>query len=93
MLLIFDEIQTGLGRTGKLLNCDHADVRPDILLLGNSLSGGMYPICATLANKDVVDLLGYKDFGSGYGGSPLGCEIGMAAMKCLLDEGMIENSR
>lgn len=92
VLLIADEIQTGLGRTGKMLCVDHDEVKADILILGKALSGGLYPVSAVLADKDVMLCIRSGEHGSTYGGNPLGCAVAMAALKVLKEEGMIENA-
>nr|XP_002131991.1 ornithine aminotransferase, mitochondrial [Ciona intestinalis] len=92
VLWIADEVQTGLGRTGKLLACDHENVRPDILVLGKALSGGMYPVSAVLARDEVMLTIRPGQHGSTYGGNPLGCKVAMAALDVLLEENLIENS-
>jgi len=86
VLLICDEIQTGLCRTGKMLCCEHDKVRPDIVLLGKALSGGVYPVSAVLADKDVMLCIQPGEHGSTYGGNPLGCAVAMAALRVLVDE-------
>lgn len=92
VLLIADEIQTGLGRTGRLLACDHEQVKPDILILGKALSGGYYPISAVLASSEIMDVFRPGDHGSTFGGNPLAAAIGREAVRVLLEEGMIENA-
>ena len=92
VLFIADEIQTGLGRTGKLLAVDHENVKPDILILGKALSGGVYPVSAVLANKDIMLCIQPGEHGSTYGGNPLGSAIAMTALQVLKDENMIENA-
>jgi ornithine--oxo-acid transaminase len=92
VLMIADEIQTGLGRTGKFFACDHDGVRPDIMLLGKALSGGAYPISVVLSSKEILGLFKPGDHGSTFGGNPLGCAVSMVALDVLIDEGMIENS-
>ena len=93
VLLIHDEVQSGLGRSGKLLAGDWEEVKPDILVLGKALSGGMYPVSAALCNNEVMMTIRPGDHGSTYGGNPLGSAIGMEALRVLLEEGMVENSR
>ncbi len=93
LLLIADEIQTGLGRTGKLLACDHEQVRPDLLLLGKALGGGLYPVSLLLGHAEILELFGPGSHGSTFGGNPLAASIGLAALDILEDEGLIENSR
>jgi len=92
VLLVADEIQTGLGRTGKLLACEHEDVRPDVVILGKALSGGFYPVSAVLTDKHILGLFRPGDHGSTFGGNPLGAAIGRAALKVLVDERMITRS-
>lgn len=92
VLMIADEVQTGLGRTGKLLACDYEKVKPDLLCLGKSLSGGFYPISAVLGNNDVMDVITPGTHGSTFGGNPLACEIGMEALDIIQDENLIKNS-
>lgn len=86
VLLIADEIQTGLCRTGKMLACDHESVRPDILVLGKALSGGVFPVSAVLADNDVMLTIKPGEHGSTYGGNPLACAVAMAALAVLKDE-------
>ena len=90
--LILDEIQTGLGRTGKLLAEEHEGIEADVTLVGKALSGGFYPISAVLSNTDVLGVLNPGEHGSTFGGNPLACAIGRVALRVLVDEGMIENS-
>ena len=92
VLLIADEIQTGLARTGKMLACDHEGVRPDILLLGKALSGGTMPVSAVLADDEIMLTIKPGDHGSTYGGNPLACKVAMASLQVLIDEGMAENA-
>ncbi len=92
-LLIFDEIQSGLGRTGKLFAYQHEDVRPDIVILGKALSGGLYPVSAILADDEVMGVFHPGDHGSTYGGNPVAATVGMTALKVLVEEKLIENSR
>lgn len=93
VLFIADEIQTGLGRTGTLLCCDHEGVRPDIVTLGKALSGGYYPVSAVLADEDVLGLFRPGDHGSTFGGNPLGSAIARAALDVLIEEKLIDRSR
>jgi ornithine--oxo-acid transaminase len=90
--LIFDEIQTGLGRTGKLLADRHEDAEPDVTLIGKALSGGFYPISAVLSNSEVLGVLRPGEHGSTFGGNPLACAVARMALRVLVDEGMVENS-
>lgn len=91
-LLICDEIQTGLGRTGKLLCADHDEVRPDIILLGKALSGGFYPVSAVLCDDFIMNHIKPGHHGSTYGGNPLGSQVAITALDVLLEEKMVENS-
>lgn len=93
MLLIADEIQTGLGRTGKLFGCDWEGVRPDVVTIGKALSGGFYPVSAVLADRDVLELFRPGDHGSTFGGNPLGAAVAREAVRVLVEEGLIENAR
>ncbi|WEX77166.1 ornithine--oxo-acid transaminase [Sinorhizobium numidicum] len=90
--LILDEIQTGLGRTGKLLAEEHEGIEADVTLIGKALSGGFYPVSAVLSNSQVLGVLKPGQHGSTFGGNPLACAIARAALKALTEEGMIENS-
>ena len=92
VLFIADEVQTGIARTGKMLACDHEDVKPDILILGKALSGGMYPVSAVFANNDIMMCIKPGQHGSTYGGNPLGCKIAMTAMQVVLDDRLAENA-
>lgn len=92
VLFIADEIQTGLARTGKMLACDHENVKPDILLLGKALSGGMMPVSAVLADDEIMLTIKPGEHGSTYGGSPLACKTAIAALQVLIDEQMAENA-
>ncbi|MDW6023667.1 ornithine--oxo-acid transaminase [Mesorhizobium sp. BAC0120] len=90
--LILDEIQTGLGRTGRLLAEEHEGIEADVTLVGKALSGGYYPVSAVLSNSEVLGVLQPGQHGSTFGGNPLACAIARAALKVLVEEGMIENS-
>ena len=92
VILILDEIQTGLGRTGKLLAEEHEGVEADLTLVGKALSGGFYPVSAVLSNKEVMDVLKPGEHGSTFGGNPLACAVARAAIRVLVEEGMIENA-
>lgn len=92
VLFIADEIQTGLARTGKLLACDHENIKPDILLLGKALSGGVMPISAILANDEVMLTIKPGEHGSTFGGSPLACKVAMAALEVIKDENLAKNA-
>jgi ornithine--oxo-acid transaminase len=93
IVLVLDEIQTGLGRTGKLLAQEHEGIKSDLTLLGKALSGGFYPISAVLANNDVLKVLQPGTHGSTFGGNPLASAIARASLRVLVEEGMIENAR
>ena len=88
VLLIADEIQTGLGRTGTLFACDHEDVRPDVMIVGKALSGGFYPVSAVLADRAILGLLRPGEHGSTFGGNPLGAAVARAALRVLLEENL-----
>ncbi len=92
VLFIADEIQTGLARTGKMLACDHENVRPDILILGKALSGGTLPISAILADDTIMMQIKPGEHGSTYGGNPLACAVAMKALEVLRSEKMAENA-
>ena len=92
VLMIADEIQTGLGRTGKMLACDHENVRPDILILGKALSGGVLPVSAVLADDEIMLTIKPGEHGSTYGGNPLACAVAIAALKVLKDERLADNA-
>lgn len=92
VLFIADEIQTGLGRTGKMLCVEHDNVRADIVLLGKALSGGVYPVSAVLADRDIMLCIRPGEHGSTYGGNPLGCAVSIAALEVLRDENLVEKS-
>ena len=92
VLMIADEIQTGLCRTGKMLACDHENVRPDILLLGKALSGGVLPISAVLCDNPIMTLIKPGEHGSTYGGNPLACAVAIAALQVLKDENLASNA-
>lgn len=92
VLFIADEIQTGLCRTGRMLACDHENVRPDILILGKALSGGVLPVSAVLADDPVMLTIKPGEHGSTYGGNPLACKVAVAALEVLKDERLAENA-
>jgi len=92
VLFIADEIQSGLGRTGKLLACDYENVRPDVLILGKALSGGALPVSAVLADKDIMLQIKPGEHGSTYGGFPLACVVAVAALKVIKEEKLTEHS-
>jgi ornithine--oxo-acid transaminase len=92
VLLMLDEIQSGLGRTGKLFAYQHEDVRPDVLIIGKALAGGFYPVSGVLAPKEVLGLFQPGDHGSTFGGNPLACAVARASLRVLLDEELVERS-
>ncbi len=92
VLFIADEIQTGLARTGKMLACDHEEVRPDILLLGKALSGGMLPVSAVLCDDEIMMTIKPGEHGSTYGGNPLACKVAMVSLAVLQEEKMADNA-
>jgi len=92
VLFLGDEIQTGLGRTGKLLCCNWESVRPDILILGKALSGGTLPLSCVLADDDIMSVMDVGSHGSTYGGNPLASAVGLASLQVLIEENLIENS-
>lgn len=92
VLFIADEIQTGIARTGKMLACDHEHVRPDILILGKALSGGVLPVSAVLADDEIMLTIKPGEHGSTYGGNPLACKVAMAAMQVVIDENLSEKA-
>lgn len=92
VLFIADEVQTGIARTGKLLACDHENVRPDILILGKALSGGVLPVSAVLADDDIMLCIKPGEHGSTYGGNPLACAVATAALEVVTDEKLAENA-
>jgi ornithine--oxo-acid transaminase len=92
VLMIADEIQTGLGRTGKLFACDHEGVRPDVVTIGKALSGGYYPVSAVLSSPEVLGVFTPGSHGSTFGGNPLACAVGREALRVLVEEDMIENA-
>ncbi len=92
VLFIADEIQSGLGRTGRLFAFQHEDVHPDAIIIGKALSGGFYPVSAVLARKEVLGVFKPGDHGSTFGGNPLACAVARAALRVLLDEKLVERS-
>ena len=92
VLFMADEIQSGLGRTGKLFACMHEDVRPDVLIIGKALSGGFYPVSAVLASRDVLGVFTPGDHGSTFGGNPLACAVARAALDVITEEKLVEQS-
>jgi ornithine--oxo-acid transaminase len=92
VLLMLDEIQSGLGRTGKLFSYMHEGIQPDVLIVGKALGGGFYPVSAVLASKEVLGVFGPGDHGSTFGGNPLACAVARSALRVLIEEKMIERS-
>ena len=92
VLFIADEIQTGLARTGKMLACDHENVRPDLLILGKALSAGMMPVSAVLADDEIMLTIKPGEHGSTYGGNPLACAVAITSLQVLKDENMAANA-
>tara|TARA_S200000501_G_scaffold377739_1_gene437258 strand:- start:304 stop:1521 length:1218 start_codon:yes stop_codon:yes gene_type:complete len=92
VLFIADEVQTGIARTGKMLACDYEHARPDILILGKALSGGVFPVSAVLADDEIMLCIKPGEHGSTYGGNPLACQVAMAALKVVEDEKLADNS-
>jgi len=92
VLFIADEVQTGIARTGKLLCCDHENVKPDILILGKALSGGVFPVSAVLADDDIMLCIKPGEHGSTFGGNPLACKVAMAALEVVQEEKLSENA-
>ncbi len=92
VLLMADEIQTGLGRTGAFLACSHESVRADVMILGKALGGGVYPVSAVLANEATMNLFQPGEHGSTFGGNPLAAAVGREAVRVILEEGLVENA-
>jgi ornithine--oxo-acid transaminase len=92
VILILDEIQTGLGRTGKLLAEEHEGIEADLTLIGKALSGGFYPVSAVLSNSEVMSVLHPGEHGSTFGGNPLACAVARAALRVIVEEGLVENA-
>jgi len=92
VLFIADEIQTGIARTGKMLACDHESIKPDILILGKALSGGVFPVAAVLANNEIMLCIKPGEHGSTYGGNPLACQVAIAALDIVEKENLCHNS-
>jgi ornithine--oxo-acid transaminase len=92
VLLMCDEIQSGLGRTGELFAYQHEGITPDVLIVGKALSGGFYPVSAVLASKSVLGVFNPGDHGSTFGGNPLACAVARTALRVLVEEGMVKRS-
>ena len=92
VLLVADEIQTGLGRTGRLFACEHEDVQPDIYILGKALSGGVYPVSAVVSSAEVLGVFRPGSHGSTYGGNPLACAVARAALRVIEEERLADRS-
>ena len=92
VLFMADEVQTGIARTGKMLACDYEGVRPDVLILGKAVSGGVFPVSVVLADDDIMLCIKPGEHGSTYGGNPLGCKVAMAALQVIKDEKLADNS-
>ena len=92
VLFIADEVQTGIARTGKMLCCDHHGFKPDILILGKALSGGVFPVSAVLSSHEIMLTIKPGEHGSTYGGNPLACQVAIAALKVIKDEDLCKNS-
>jgi len=93
ILLILDEIQTGLGRTGKLFAYEHENIKPDVVTIGKALSGGFYPVSAVLASKEVLSVFNPGEHGSTFGGSPLACAVAMSALDVIIEEKLVDRSK
>jgi ornithine--oxo-acid transaminase len=91
-LFVADEVQTGLGRTGKMLACDHEGVRPDILILGKAISGGMLPVSCVLADNEIMLTIMPGEHGSTYGGNPIAAKVAIAALEVIREEKLVENA-
>ena len=92
VLFIADEVQTGIARTGRMLACDYEDARPDILILGKAISGGVYPVSAVLADDEIMLCIQPGEHGSTFGGNPLACKVAQAALEVVIDENLSENA-
>jgi len=92
VLMMADEIQTGLGRTGKFFACDHEGVRPDVMIVGKALGGGVYPVSGVLSSEEILEVLEPGTHGSTFGGNPLGAAVAREALKVLVADGLIENA-
>ena len=93
VLFIADEVQTGIGRTGKMLCCDHHGFKPDILILGKALSGGVFPVSAILASDEIMLTIKPGEHGSTFGGNPVACQVAIAALNVIKDENLSENAQ
>jgi len=93
VLFIADEVQTGIARTGKILACDHENVKPDLLILGKALSGGVFPVSAVLANNNVMDVIKPGQHGSTFGGNPIAAKVAIAALEVVVEEKLAENAQ
>ena len=93
VIFIADEVQTGIARTGKLLACDHENVKPDVLILGKAVSGGVYPVSAVLANDPIMEVIQPGQHGSTFGGNPLAAKVAIAALEVIKDEKLAENAQ
>ena len=92
VLFIADEVQTGIARTGKMLACDHENVRPDILILGKALSGGVFPVSAVLCDDEIMMCIKPGEHGSTFGGNPLACKVAIAALEVVIKENLSDNA-
>ena len=92
MLFIADEVQRGISRTGKLYCCQHEGIKPDILILGKALSGGVFPVSAALADDEIMMTIKPGEHGSTFGGNPLGCKVAMAALEVAVEENLADNA-
>ncbi len=92
VLFVADEVQTGIARTGKMIACEHEGIKPDILILGKAVSGGVYPVSCVLANNDIMDVIHPGEHGSTFGGNPLACKVAMAALTVVKEEKLAERS-
>jgi ornithine--oxo-acid transaminase len=92
VLFMADEIQSGLGRTGKLFACEHEDVAPDVLIVGKALAGGFYPVSAVLSSREVIGVLHPGDHGSTFGGNPMACAVARASLRVIVEERLAERS-
>ena len=93
VLFIADEVQTGIARTGQLLAVDHENVKPDVLILGKAISGGVYPVSAVFANDDIMMVIKPGEHGSTFGGNPVACKVAIAALEVVQDEKLAENAQ